>query len=371
MKEQTVLTENMKRNLLVLRMERQHLTRPASPEEYDLLYRDTQPGQNVYWHGFGEPPVLSFRTDFDDKEYNRVRREQRNLVKGRFQGGNLGWIMEEEMELFACMTRKPLQELTWQQEKLLGVIDQLGPVNIQQMKEETGLLVKEITPALHRLQEAFILYEDQYDGEWDSAWYRFEEMFPHVNLEKYTRTEALKIVLKRFAYRFVWFTVDMVKSFYKLSAKEIKAAVKELVEEQALAAWGDGYMSGSDYTWLMQDGDHERITDFTGASAKVLVMHRNDILIKALEHQWKNTYKSYIAKDKAQFPDASDFEVLQLLLMDGEIHGAVLGKFKYGPYIIEDIVADAGYEKRKPEILEAVRSENPGSLIVRFMGQAE
>lgn len=35
------------------------------------------------------------------------------------------------------------------------------------MNEETGMLVKEITPVLHRLQEAFLIYEDQYDGEWD------------------------------------------------------------------------------------------------------------------------------------------------------------------------------------------------------------
>ena len=35
------------------------------------------------------------------------------------------------------------------------------------------MLVKEITPVLHRLQEAFLVYEDQYDGEWDRSWYRF------------------------------------------------------------------------------------------------------------------------------------------------------------------------------------------------------
>ena len=48
---------------------------------------------------------------------------------------------------------------------------------MKQLKEESGLLVKEITPALHRLQEAFLIYEDQYDGEWDRGWYRFGEFF--------------------------------------------------------------------------------------------------------------------------------------------------------------------------------------------------
>lgn len=55
-----------------LRMERQHLLTPASEIEYDALYRDLQPGQNVYWNGFGQPPTLSFRADFDDLAYNKT-----------------------------------------------------------------------------------------------------------------------------------------------------------------------------------------------------------------------------------------------------------------------------------------------------------
>ena len=53
-----------------LRMERQHLLTPANETEYDALYRDLQPGQNVYWNGFGQPPTLSFRADFDDLAFH-------------------------------------------------------------------------------------------------------------------------------------------------------------------------------------------------------------------------------------------------------------------------------------------------------------
>ena len=55
--------------------------------------------------------------------------------------------------------------------------------------------------------------------------------------------------------------------------------------------------------------------------------------------------------------------------MDGEIRGAVLGKFKYGPYIIEDIVVDEAYVCRKEAILAAVHEAAPDSLIHRFMGE--
>ena len=52
------------KNIIALRMERQHLTKKASEAEYNALYRDTQPGQNVYWNGFGDPPSLTYRADF-------------------------------------------------------------------------------------------------------------------------------------------------------------------------------------------------------------------------------------------------------------------------------------------------------------------
>ena len=97
-------------------MERQHFIKKATEQEYIELYRDMQPGLNVYWNGFGQPPTLSFRASFDDIEFNRERQMKRELVKGRFAGGNLGWIMPEEMELFAALYRKPLIKPTWEQE---------------------------------------------------------------------------------------------------------------------------------------------------------------------------------------------------------------------------------------------------------------
>ena len=161
----------MQKKLLALRMQRQHLLEPVKQTDYAALYRDLQPGMNLYWHGFGQPPECRFRADYDDVEYNRGRQARRELVKGRFAGGNLGWILPEDLPLFAAMYRKPIPMMDDVQLTIMTLIERMGPLNIQQIKEETGYLVKEITPALHRLQEAFLLYEDQYDGEWDRAWY--------------------------------------------------------------------------------------------------------------------------------------------------------------------------------------------------------
>lgn len=344
-----------RKNIIGLRMERQHLITPAREEEYIALYRDTQPGQNVYWHGFGQPPELTFRADFDDREFNRIRQAEHKLAKGRFQGGNLGWLDTRDMELFVCLCRKPLEAPTLLQTKVMELIEREGPMTIQQMKESSGLLVKELTPILHRLQEAFLVYEDQYDGEWDRGWFRFEEMFPDVNTEKYTRTEALKIVLQRFAFRMVWFDVNMAKSFYRLPVKDIKQAVEQLCAEGILTpcnmendstdtpSLGQGYILSSDLPLLEQNS--------YPVPGRLFLMHRNDILIKTQEQLLKKKYR------------CPEYEVLHYLIMDGEVHGVIFGKFKFGPDIVGDVWADEGYLSRRDEILQAVQNAYPNSIL--------
>lgn len=346
----------MDAKIISLRMERQCFINKADEDEYIKLYRDTQPGQNVYWNGFGQPPTLSFRADFDDIEFNRDRQLKRKLIKGRFSGGNLGWIVPEDMELFIALYRKTLVKPTEIQLRVLELIEREGPLNIQQMKEATGLLVKEITPALHHLQEAFLIYEDQYDGEWDRGWYKFVEMFPEVDPDKYTRLEALKIVLQRFAYRLVWFDTAMAKSFYKLPEKEIKLTVNELVAEGILVLSDSGYMLKNDADLL--ENYEPKVMNF------VYAIHRNDFIYKAHEHVLKE--KSQKLTEGLKY----DHDPLQYLLIDGEFHGASVGHFRNGPYDLNDVVCDLpDAESRKEEIIETIRVVNFGKTPKRFMGK--
>ncbi len=341
-------------NITALRMERQHLTHCVTDQAaYDALYRDTSPGQNVYWNGFGDPPSITFRADFDDKEYNRQRQKSRTLIKGRFQGGNLGWIERDDLELFAGLALKPLDRPTPAQSTLLELIEREGPMNIAQMKETTGMLVKEITPVLHRLQEAFLIYEDQYDGEWDRGWYAFADMFPDVDIRRHTRHDALCVLLRRFAHRHVWFDADRVKSFYKVPAKDVKPAIAALVERGTLVPYDNGYILKDDVALLEQNE--------YSTPPSVYVMHRNDCLVKANDHWLKVKYKQ------------DEHDILQYILIDGVFAGAVIGKFKNGPFIIEDIVldiSDDAKQDRQSEIIAAVYRMNSSehSPIQRYCG---
>lgn len=346
----------MDEKIISLRMERQCFINKADEDEYMKLYQDTSPGQNVYWNGFGEPPTLAFRADFNDIEFNRNRQLNRQLIKGRFAGGNLGWIVPEDMELFLALYRKPLINPTVEQMLVLELIENAGPFNIQQLKEETGLLVKQITPILHSLQEAFLIYEDQYNGEWDRGWYKFAEMFPKVEPNKCTRLEALRIVLQRFAYRIVWFDTAMAKSFYKLPEKDIKLAVAELVKDGILISSNTGYMLKNDAKLL--ESYESKEPNF------VYAIHRNDFIYKVHEHILKGMVKEWT--EGLEY----DHEPLQYLLIDGEFHGASVGHFRNGPYDINDIVCDLpDAESRRNDIIEAIQTTNYGRMPSRFMGR--
>ncbi|MBQ8598413.1 MAG: hypothetical protein IJ409_11560 [Lachnospiraceae bacterium] len=69
-------------------------------------------------------------------------------------------------------------------------------------------------------------------------------------MKKYSRVEALKIILKRFAYRLVWFDTKMAKAFYKLPEKDIKAAVAKMIEEGTLIASGEEYILTADVDFM-------------------------------------------------------------------------------------------------------------------------
>jgi len=252
--------------------------------------------------------------------------------------------------LFAGLACKPLIVPNPVQESVWELIEREGPMNIEYLKETLQLRVKDITPALHRLQEAFLVYEDQYDGEWDRGWYKFAEMFPDVDVEQYSRHESLIIVLQRFAYRHVVFDSKMAKSFYKLPEKEIKSAIATMIENNTIFETEHGYMLPDDVKLLETYAEMPK--------KRVFAMHRNDFMVKSNEH-WLKTMFTH------DYPDT-----LYYILVDGVFCGAVVGKFRYTPEV-EDVIVDLPQDEaaaRKDELLQAVQALC-GIMSRRYLGE--
>ncbi len=340
--------------IISLRMARQGFAQPVDEQDYPALYRDMQPGRNIYWNGFGQPPTLTPRAAFDDGEYNRLRQRSRALVKVRL-AGTVGWIESGDMPLFTALYRKPIARMTAAQETLLALLRREGPLNIRQIKEETGWLVKEITPVLQRLQEAFCVYEDQYDGEWDREWYLIDEMFPDLRAVMPDRAAALAEVLRRFAHRMAAFTAEEARAFFRFPVKEIRAALTAMTDSGALLCEDGRFMTADDAALMrMLTPDTPRF---------VCAVHRNDFLYRACETELKAMITPYIE------PLEYDHEPLQYLLIDGVFCGAAVGHFRNGSYDLNDVVGPETLEARRGEILTAVRAVNFGTSPLRFRGK--
>ena len=249
------------------------------------------------------------------------------------------------------------------QRTIREIIEREGPVTIQVIKEMTGLLVKEITPLLHKMQQAFLVFEDQADNEWDRGWYSFSREFPQVDIRRYTRQQAISILIERFAELMVWFDADMVRSFYRFSAKESRAALEFLLANGMLCACPfkgtEGYIRPQDQELLRR----EKLPPAFGTA----VLHRNDFLVKAYETQLKVRQREWLA-------DRSEWDILYYILIDGEFQGAVVGKFHNGPFDVEDIALSlpaACAQQRREEILSAVYkvSDQQTSPVRRYCGR--
>ena len=338
-------------------MQRQCFGGKADRIAYDELFRLMSPVQPPYWCRPGSPPSLVFRAKFDEYTHVFDMRKRRTIVKGRFQGGAVAYIFADELPLFTSIYAKDKDSLTFYEAEILELLRREGPMNIALMKEFTGLLSKKITPVLHKLQQKFLVFEDQDDNEWDRAWYPLETEFPDVDKEKFNKIQALRTIIIRFAYLNVFINIEMINSFYKIPMDEIREAVMELESEKKLVKVTIGKEQG-----YVMDEDIPFLKKELQPLKSIFVLHRNDFLVKSNEYWLKEKYKH------------GKYNVLQYILIDGEFRGTVVGFFKNGPFIIEDVVLDMDdteADSRKQEILEAVRLANnaASSPIKRYRGK--
>ncbi|MHC4478199.1 MAG: hypothetical protein ACYTEL_21375, partial [Planctomycetota bacterium] len=204
------------------------------------------------------------RTKFDDGIRTDSLRAQREIIKGRFLGGNIGYVLVNDFELYANAFCRPLSKLNETQRTVLNTVKHVGPITAQQVKEETGLLNKEIMPALHRLQKAFLVYEDQLDSDWERGWYEFKSEWSDI-----------AEVLLRFIKAHVFATFDQLKDWSRFPSKPLKSLICQMEESNTIVpltvdGLGQGWLCGQDVSLK---------------ASKVLpcvfMLHKSDILVRS------------------------------------------------------------------------------------------
>lgn len=353
------MQEKTAKRVAQLRRERQHLNIPAEKAEYEALFRQMSPVRCTYWCMPGLPPSLEPRAAFDDRDHCFSLRAQRKIVKGRFQGGNIGYIFADEWPLFIAAYRRRQPVFSERDQELLALLEHEGPLTIGVMRELTGFSTKEITSALHRLQEKFLVFEDQEDNDWERSWLLFSEAFPDIPEELPEKAEAIGQLLLRFARLNIWIDAKMVVSYYRLLLRDVKAALALLEKSGRLLPFEGGWILPEDRPLLEKGGTQPEAIP---AGREVLALHRNDYLVKSQEHLLAGNYAR------------EGLDVLWYLLVDGEIAGAVLGRFHNGPFELEDVALALPPRQaweRKGQVLAAIRqvSDPEVSPLKRYLGE--
>ena len=340
---------------LAERLRRQRLSEPLDGRDgYIRLFASLQPVTPVANSMPGSPPSLAHRTTFSDAaEADRLRAE-RTIVKGRFLGGTIGYVLSQDLDTYANAFCRPLERLSHTQQTVLDTVALQGPVTPRLIKQETGLLNKKLMPALHRLQEAFVVYEDQVDEDWERGWYDFAAEWPDVMIDKGRSDPAAAEVLRRTVSALVFATEENLRDWSGWPAGKLAGVLSGLERDGSivpvsLEGTGEGWM-------LRQDSKLEP----GQAPPSVFMLHRSDMLVRSHKSDLKRRF--------------GEHEVLQYLLIDGQLLGAVLGHWRIGPHDVEDIVLElpAGERPaRRDEILRAVRwgYRSPGSAILRYDGK--
>jgi hypothetical protein len=341
--------------VLAERMRHQRLAKPlTAADDYVALFRLLQPVSPVADTRPGSPPSLQPRTAFDDRRVADELRARRAVVKGRFLGGNLAYVLAGDLALYANVFRKPLDRPSATHDAVLETVERSGPLTPRQLKEETGLLNKHIMPALHRLQRAFLVYEDQVDDNWERGWYHFTSEWPDVVVSEDRFQAAATEVLLRFLDGHVFATFEQLKDWSQLSARSLKTLVGEmetagLIRSRQVKGLGEG--------WTRASAGPLRAR---GIEPSTFMLHRGDYLVR-----------SHASELKRRFGDE---DVLQYLLIDGRFQGAVVGHWRIGPHDVSDIKVElpaAERSRRRDEIVSVVAQQYrpPRHHILKYAGR--
>ena len=341
-------------DILGTRLERQSLLSPLKREDdYLEFFRPFQPVSTVYFTRPGDPPSLSPRTAFDDTAVNDQLRAEGRLLKGRFVGGGVGYVTKEDFETYANAFVNPILRFTEVHSAILQALRSCGPLAPRQLKEETGYLSKQIGPALNRLQTAFLVFEDQSDGDWERPFALMEDE-REISLDASNRIPSLCLVIERFLEIHVAATREQIIDWLRLPKRVVDQAIVKLrdsgeIHEELVEGVGNVFLRSAD-----------RNLSFRGSIDSIHMLHLADPIVRA-ERSSLNS----------RFPDR---EILQYLLVNGEICGVVTGHWRIGPHDVEDIDIDLGQPTRdglRDRIIDLVADSYhpPRSKILRYCGE--
>ena len=327
-------------------------TRGSSDADYLEILRRLAPMRPPSYEFPGTPVCLHDRHESSDGASEktvgeRVRRDGL-VIKGRFQHGHIAYVPSDEMPLFIGAFRKTKSH-GWDEESVLETLQREGPLQKKDLGEACGIKGKLLTSALQNLQATFQVFEQQLETEWDNPWCAVETEHPDWLEDVPEQFEARLEVVKRFTHSHVFSGAQEVKDWSGFPGKEVKEILEMLLKRGDL-------IRASVTGW----GEHFLASDFKDVPLEscVAVLDSGDPLVTA--------QISYLKSDFPKMP------ILKYILIDGEICGAVEGRWGIKAFDVTDVHLPKNAQKGalRLEIIEKLRRHFPlpAQRILKFAG---
>jgi hypothetical protein len=322
--------------LLAFRARRQHLapeTRGRTAKDVLVILKALQPFQPVGMPG--SPPHPHHRIEDYDVTWSQAWRQQGSLIKGRFNNGKVGYVVREDLALYAAAFRRPLRDpIPLPARSILGLLERHGAMPKSALRELTDLDRERFNRTLMALFRAFEVMELQRDVDWDSSWDLYQRAFQGIDWKAWEPAEAQAEVLRRFIKAFGPATIIEMGSWSGWRTRNIRKLVDALLQAEAIVTVkvkGQtelGYVATDDVAALEQV---EPITPF------LVVLPDNDPFVMP--------QASLLLK---RFCSEKSPYCLGVFVQDGEIVGAAWGQYKRRYAHIEMLDLEPGIVDHPP-----------------------
>jgi Winged helix DNA-binding domain len=224
-----------------------------------------------------------------------------------------------------------------------------GPLQKKDLGDVCGIKGKLLTSALQNLQVTFQVFEQQLETEWDNPWCAISTEHPDWLEEIPEPFKARLEVVKRFTQAHVLSSAQEVKDWSGLPGKEVGEILEMLLKRGDLIratveGWGEQFLAS----------DFQKVP----LEPCVAILDSGDPLVTA--------QISYLKNDYPKMP------ILKYILIDGEICGAVEGRWGIKAFDVTDVHVpkQAQKGKLKFEIIEKLRRHFPlpAQRILKFAG---
>ena len=330
--------------LLAFRARRQYLApdaRGRTPEDVFAILRALQPYPPIAGTMPGSAPHPRSRVVGYQDEWSQRWRAAGRLVKGRFMKGNVAYVTDADLALYAAAFRRPLRRpLPRPTRRILDLLEQHGPMPKSMLREMTGIERSRFDRALLSLNRAFEVMEVQREVDWDSPWDLLWRAYPSAEPDAWEQSDAQAEVLRRFTKAFGPATVAEMSDWSGWNQRTINKLLDRLVAHRDIVRVG---IEGETEDAYLASEDAKALQAAAAVNRFIVVLPTNDPFVMP---QWSHLQARY-----RPYPLPYCYGVI---VVDGEIAGAAWGHYKRRYIHIEELSLEPAIVHDPPRMDEVL-----------------